>query len=113
MLNVEIQEAVEEPENEANFTQVDVLLQWSAGTALVLLSDDNEWLHEPKHTAQGTGSGHVRLLHGVAYADHVLPSTAVLLKQKLINRHVTFDLSSYCCVLLGGSQVWLQNPGSK
>ena len=61
MLKVEIQEAVEEPENEANFTQVDVLLQWSAGTALVLLSDDNEWLHEPKHTAQGTGSGHVRL----------------------------------------------------
>jgi len=37
---VEIQEAVEEPENEANFTQVDVLLQWSAGTALVLLSDN-------------------------------------------------------------------------
>jgi len=41
-----------------------------------------------------------RLLHGMAHADHMPPSAAALLKQKLFNMHVTFDVSTYCCVLL-------------
>ena len=45
-------------------------------------------------------------------ADHIPQSAAVLLKQKLINMHVTFDLSSYSRVLLGGSEVWLQIEGA-
>ena len=48
----------------------------------------------------------------MAHTDHILQSAAVLLKQKLINMHVTFDLSSYCRVLLGGSEDWLQIQGA-
>jgi len=42
----------------------------------------------------------MRLLHGVAQADHMPPSGAALLEQKVINMHVTFDLPRYCPVLL-------------
>ena len=49
---------------------------------------------------RGTGFGHVKLLHSMAHAGHVLSSAAALLKQKLINMHVIFDLLIYCCVLL-------------
>jgi len=38
---MEIQEAREEPENEANFSQADVLLQLSADVTLVLLSESD------------------------------------------------------------------------
>jgi len=34
------------------------------------------------------------------HANHMPPSVAALLKQKLINMHVTFDLLTYCRVLL-------------
>jgi len=64
------------------------------------LSLNNEWFREPKHTARGTGSGHARLLHGIPHADHMPPLAAALLKQKQSNRHVTFDLFTYCHVLL-------------
>ena len=100
-LNVEIQEAMEVFENEANFTQVAILLQQFADVILALLSDNNEWVHEPKHTAQGMGSGHVRLLHNMADADCMPPSAATLFEQKVINVHVTFDLASYCHAFLG------------
>jgi len=89
---VEIREAREESESEANFTQVDVLLQYSADITLELLPESDTIMN---------GSMSQSILHGgMAHADHMLPSAAALLKQKLSNMHVIFDLFTYCRVLL-------------
>jgi len=46
------------------------------------------------------GSMNQSILHGMAHADHMPPSTAVLFMQKLSNMHVAFYLFTYCSVLL-------------
>ena len=68
---MEIQEAREEPENEANFSQVDVLLQLSADITLVLLSESDAIMN---------GSIRQRILYGMA-ANHMSPPPAALLSK--------------------------------